>query len=84
MRNSTSPALSGLFGSTGTSSTSPATSGTICTELRTTSAAPCGAPQPIGMNRPTSSSSSTMTGETFQNRLKGTIFVFTRMKRMTR
>jgi hypothetical protein len=36
------------------------------------------------MNRPTSSSSKTMTGDTFQNRLNGTILVFTRMNRMTR
>ena len=30
-----------------------------------------GAPQPMGMKRPTSRSSSTRTGETFQNRFKG-------------
>jgi len=38
----------------------------------------------IGMNRPMSSSSRTRTGETFQNRLKGTILRFTRMKSRAR
>jgi len=57
--------------------TSPATSGTIATDGRMTTAGPLGAPQPIGMNRPNSSSINTMAGETFQNRLKGTILSFT-------
>ncbi len=73
MRNSTSPALSGLFASTGTSITSPATLGTIETELRTSRTGPCGAPHPIGMNSPRLSSSRTMNGDAFQNRLKVTM-----------
>src|SRR6266446_7434771 len=45
MRNRTSPSLSAAFASSGTSSTSPATLGTIATEFRTTSASPLrGAP----------------------------------------
>jgi hypothetical protein len=32
------------------------------------------------MNRPSSRNKATMTGDTFQNRLKGTTFSFTRMK----
>ena len=48
--NSTVPAFSAVFAITGTSVTSPATLGTIETALRTTSADPCGAPHPIGMN----------------------------------
>jgi hypothetical protein len=51
--------------------TSPATDGTICTELRATTAAPEGAPHPIGMNKPTTRATATMSGENFQNRLKG-------------
>jgi hypothetical protein len=57
---------------------------TTATELRTTSAGPCGAPHPIGMKRPNIGSKGTMRGEHLQNRLKGTIFIFTRMKRITR
>src|SRR5512139_3268983 len=41
-----------------------------------------GAPQPIGMNNPNIRSKRTMSGEHFQKRLKGTILVFTRMKRI--
>jgi hypothetical protein len=52
--------------------------------LRTTSAGPCGAPHPIGINRPNIRRRRTRSGETFQKRLKGTIFIFTRMKRITR
>ena len=70
MRNSTSPALIGVLASTGTSTTSPATLGTIATELRSTTAEPCGAPQPIGMNRPNNSRTSTIAGETFQNSIE--------------
>jgi len=36
------------------------------------------------MKRPNISNKSTMRGEHFQNRLNGTIFIFTRMKRSTR
>ena len=71
MRNSTSPSLTGVFAITGTSTTSPATEGTICTELRPTAPGPEGAPHPMGMNSPTRRSSSTMTGEIFQNVLNG-------------
>ena len=46
IRNSTSPAFTGLLASTATSTTSPATSGTIDTELRKTTRRPAGAPQP--------------------------------------
>ena len=84
IRNRTSPAFSGTLAATGTSITSPATSGTIATELRATTADPCGAPQPIGMNNPISRSRNTMAGEIFQNRLKWTIFNLTSRKRMTR
>jgi hypothetical protein len=82
MRNKISPALIGALGSTGPSMTWPATSGTICTELRTTTAEPRGAPHPMGMNKPTRRSSKTMTSDTFQNRLNGTIVDFIRTKRI--
>jgi len=36
------------------------------------------------MKRPNIGSKGTMRGEHLQNRLKGTIFIFTRMKRITR
>jgi hypothetical protein len=71
MRNRTSPSLTDVFAATGTSTTSPATDGTICTELRTTAVGPEGAPHPIGMNSPTIRASSTMAGDSFQNVLSG-------------
>lgn len=64
--------------------TSPATLGTIATDGRTTSALPCGAPHPIGMNRPTSSSTMTMAGETFQNSVKRMMPNFTSTNSRTR
>ncbi len=84
MRNSTSPALIALFASTETSITSPATSGTIETELRITSTDPCGAPHPIGMNNPRLSSKRTMNGDIFQNRLKRITPSFTSANSSTR
>ena len=60
------------------------TSGTTGTELRITRAGPLGAPHPMGMNRPNISSTSTMAGEHFQNKLKGTMRSFTSPKRITR
>jgi len=71
IRKRTSPSLSGVFALTGTSTTSPATEGTIWIELRMTAAGPEGAPQPIGMNSPISRRTSTSAGESFQNRLNG-------------
>ena len=55
--------------------------GTMATELRSTTAEPCGAPQPIGMNRPNSSSTSTIAGDIFQKPFHGTNLNFTRTKR---
>ena len=71
MRNSTSPSFKGVFAATGTSVTSPDTEGMTCTALRITATGPEGAPQPMGMNRPTRRANSTRTGDSFQNVLRG-------------